>query len=141
MNDIISFLAPILSTLIICAGQLALNARFKRADEKRDAARKETEDKLKAEQEWRDSVIKRMDVQDQRIGTILDVQCTQMRSDIIHRTHRYMDDLGCASVEEKRAFFDEYEKYQEVCEANNIKNSFIDNMVEQVMQLPNRDFE
>lgn len=41
MNEILNWLAPILSALVICAGQLVLNARFKIADEKRDEARTE----------------------------------------------------------------------------------------------------
>lgn len=138
MNDLLTWLAPIASTLIICAGQLALNSRFKHADEKRDQARAETEQKLQIEQEWRDSIASHMDNQDHKIDTILEAQCSQMRSDIIHRAHRYMDDLGCASLEEKRAFWDEYMKYQEMCEISKTENGFINDMVKKVMSLPNR---
>lgn len=138
MNDFLAWLAPIVSTLIVCAGQLILNSRFKRADEKRDCARMETKQKLQIAQEWRDSIISHMNNQDHKIDTILEAQCSQMRSDIIHRAHRYMDDLGCASLEEKKAFWDEYTKYQEMCKISKTENGFINDMVKRVMSLPNR---
>lgn len=167
MEALIGWLAPILSTLVVCAGQLALNARFKRADEKRDQARAETQAKRDAEAAWRDNVerqiseqadalkhvaedridwyswraevVKLMDTQDERIMSVLKGQCTQMRSDLIHRAHRYLDDLGRASTEEKDAFNDEYEDYCAICEAYGIKNSFIDDLARRVMELPERD--
>lgn len=139
INPIISWLAPIVSTLIICAGQLALNSKFKRADEKRDAARAETDAKRKAEAEWRDAVEKRLDRQEEQTHVILSAQCTQMRSDIVHKSHRYLDDLGAASTEEKQAFYAEYEDYSQICDANNIVNHFVDTLVERVMALPERD--
>ena len=167
MDALVSWLAPILSTLIICAGQLALNTRFKRADEKRDQARAETKAKRDAEAEWRDCVerqiseqgeaLKRVaedrvdwyawreeivgliDAQDEKIDSVLESQCTQMRSDLIHRAHRYIDDLHAASTEEKQAFYAEYENYLKICEANEIVNHFIDELAKQVMDLPNRE--
>lgn len=139
MNAIISWLAPIMATLLTLAGQLALNTRFKLADEKRDADRADTDAKRAAEAEWRDSITSRLDGQDKRIDTILQAQCSQMRSDILHKAHRYNDDLGCASTEEKQALWAEYEDYETICDANNITNHFIDKLVNQVMSLPNRD--
>lgn len=141
MTTFLSWLAPILSTLIICAGQLALNARFKHADEKRDQARADTEAKRKAEAEWRDGITARMDKQDERIDTILRAQCGQTRSDIIHKCHRYLDDLGRASTEEKEALHAEHEEYAQMCEANDIVNHFVDGLVERVMQLPERNLD
>lgn len=138
-NPIISWLAPILSTLIVCAGQLALNSRFKRADEKRDAARDETEKKRRAESEWRDRIEERLDGQDEKIMSMLKSQVTQMRSDVIHRTHRYLDDLGMASTEEKDAFWAEYEEYCELCEQYGIENNFVDELAQRVMALPERE--
>lgn len=138
-NAFFSWLAPILSTLIICAGQLMLNTKFKQADEKRDQARIETQAKREAEAAWRDSTTKRLDEQDRRIETILQAQCSQMRSDIIHKCHRYLDDLGKASTEEKEALKAEHGEYSSVCEANGIVNSFVDMMVQRVMELPERD--
>lgn len=131
MDSFVTWLAPIISTLIICAGQLALNTSFKRADERK-------EKKLNEETEWRNEVTRRLDAQDAHINTMLGAQCSQMRSDLIHRAHRYMDDLGCASIEEKNAYWDEYMKYCEMCDISEVENGFIENMANQVMNLPNR---
>lgn len=138
VNEVASWLAPIASTLIICAGQLALNASFKRADEKRDAEKAETDAKRKAEAEWRESIDKRLNEQAETIIAILDNQCSQTRSDIVHKYHRYVDDLGCASVEEKDALRAEHKQYSAICEKYGIENDLIDDLVQQVMDLPIR---
>lgn len=138
-QPIITWLAPILAALMTCAGQLWLNQRFKWADEKRDDARKSTEAKRAAEAEWRDGITARLDAQDERIDTILTAQCSQMRSDIVHKCHRYLDDLGKASTEEKDALKAEHDEYSTVCAANEITNNFVDMMVQRVMELPERD--
>lgn len=137
-GQILGWCGPILAALLTCAGQLWLNQKFKRADEKRDAAQAQTDAKRKAEAEWRDHIIERLDTQDDRIDTILTAQCSQMRSDIVHKCHRYLDDLGKASTEEKDALKAEHEEYSAVCKANGIVNNFVDMMVERVMQLPER---
>lgn len=134
----VTWAAPIVAALATCAGQLALNARFKMADEKRDHARAETQAKRDAEAAWRDSVEARLSEQDGKIDAVLRGQTTQMRSDLVHRAHRYIDDLHAASTDEKQAFWAEYEDYVAICEANGITNSFIDNIAQQVMDLPNR---
>lgn len=134
----VTWAAPIVAALATCAGQLALNARFKMADEKRDHARAETQAKRDAEAAWRDSVEERLTEQDGKIDAVLRGQTTQMRSDLVHRAHRYIDDLHAASTDEKQAFWAEYEDYVAICEANGITNSFIDNIAQQVMDLPNR---
>ena len=138
MDKLLAWMAPIAATLVTLAGQLWLNERFKLADQKRDAARAETDKKRAAEAEWREKVVKRLDKQDETIDTILTAQCSQMRSDLIHRAHRYIDDLGCAGTEEKQSFWAEYEDYIRICDANNVVNHFIDNLAKQVMALPNR---
>lgn len=138
-QPIITWLAPILAALMTCAGQLWLNQRFKRADEKRDDARKSTEAKRAAEAEWRQCIEHRLDQQDEKIDSVLKGQCTQMRSDIVHKAHRYLDDLGKASTEEKQAFWAEYEDYQNVCEQYGIENHFVDELARRVMELPERD--
>lgn len=139
MDAFVGWLAPIVATLVTLAGQLWLNGRFKAADEKRDAARAETEAKRAAEAAWRDSVDKRMDEHDDKIMSMLKSQVTQMRSDLLHRAHRYIDDLGCASIEEKDAFWAEYVEYCELCEQYGIENSFVDELVQRVMSLPERE--
>lgn len=139
MDAFIGWLAPIVATLVTLAGQLWLNGRFKAADEKRDQARAETEAKRAAEAAWRDSVDKRMDEHDDKIMSMLKSQVTQMRSDLLHRAHRYIDDLGCASIEEKDAFWAEYVEYCELCEQYGIENSFVDELVQRVMSLKERE--
>lgn len=138
VQPLVTWAAPIVAALATCAGQLALNARFKMADEKRDSARAETQAKRDAEAAWRDSVEVRLSEQDGKIDAVLRGQTTQMRSDLVHRAHRYIDDLHAASTDEKQAFWAEYEDYVAICEANGITNSFIDNIAQQVMELPNR---
>lgn len=139
MDHFIAWLAPIAAGFITLAGQLWLNGKFKSAEDKRDQARAETEAKRKAEAEWRDKLVKRLDKQDETIDTIMTAQCSQMRSDLVHRAHRYIDDLGCAGTEEKQSFWAEYEDYIRICDANNIVNHFIDNLAKRVMALPERE--
>lgn len=139
IEGLVSWAAPILSTLIIGAGQLWLNSRFKRADEKRDRARVEAEKLAEADKAWRDEVTARMDRQDECIGVVLSAQCSQMRSDIIHKCHRYLDDMGCASTEEKQALHAEYEDYQALCASSGVANHFVDNLMERTLELPGRE--
>lgn len=138
METLVGWLAPIASTLIVCAGQLALNARFSEAEEKRNKAKADTDAKRAAEARWRDSIEARMKDQDDKIDAVLKGQTTQMRSDLIHKAHRYIDDLGCASMEEKKAFDEEYKDYCAICEAYGIKNNFVAHLAERVGELPDR---
>ena len=152
---------------LVAIGQRKLNMRMDEGEQRRNDARAETDAKREAEAKWREAVdkllseqssalsnvaqdridwyawreeiVKMMDVQDRRIDTILTAQCSQMRSDIIHKCHRYLDDLGKASIEEKNALKAEHEEYSAVCQANGIVNNFVDLMVERVMELPERD--
>jgi hypothetical protein len=139
MDKIIAWLAPIAATLVTLAGQLWLNGRFKRADEKRDAARAETDAKRKAEAEWRDSVTQRLDDMEDKLNRSVLQQTVQIRSDIIHKCHRYLDDLGRASSEEKETLSDAYEQYCKFCADLDIENDFINMMVARVMELPERE--
>lgn len=164
IGGIISWLAPILSTIIITAATVSINARAKKHERVAEERHQETKEKQREEAEWRSDVdrlmqeqgdalksvakdridwyawraewIAQMQAQEERIDTILRAQCTQMRSDTIHRAHRYIDDLGCASVEEKQSFYAEWEEYQRICEAYGITNSFVDGLVQRVMNLP-----
>lgn len=138
MDQFVAWLAPILSALITGGGMALINSKLASGERKRDAARAETEAKRAAEAAWRDSVSARLDEQDKCIGTILQAQCSQMRSDIIHKCHRYLDDLGKASTEEKEALKAEHNEYAKVCKANGIVNNFVDLMVQRVMELPER---
>lgn len=124
---------------LVALGQRKLNQRMDEGERKRNQAKADTDAKRAAEAEWRNCVVARLDAQDERIDTILTAQCSQMRSDIIHKCHRYLDDLGKASTEEKDALKAEHDEYSAVCAANEITNNFVDMMVQRVMELPERD--
>lgn len=139
MDAFVAWMAPIAATLVTLAGQLWLNGRFKRADEKRDAARAETEAKRAAEAEWRDSIDLKLAEIEGKVDRSIASQAAQTRSDIVHKCHRYLDDLGKASIEEKQALHDEHVQYSQFCEDLGIDNNFIDNLVARVMELPERE--
>ena len=88
-------------------------------------------DYIESSKKWR----KEMDA---CIMSVLEAQCTQMRSDITHKVHRYMDDLGAASTEEKQSLRSEYELYCVICAKYGIQNHFVEQLVQQVMGLPDR---
>lgn len=123
---------------LVALGQRKVNQRMDEGERKRDEARAETEAKRRAEAQWRSDIEARMESQDNLISTILTAQCSQIRSDIIHKCHRYLDDIGMASVEEKEALKAEHNEYSAVCKANSIENNFVDQMVQRVMDLPER---
>ena len=159
---IIGWAASILSTLIITLCTAAINKKFdesKREAEKKYELREREKDEEKKWREsvderllsqaewnedrsnwfsWRERIEKEFAEQNQRTMAILELQCSQMRSDLIHRAHRYIDDLGCASMEEKNVFWAQYEDYLSMCKASDIENHFIDKLASQVMELPDR---
>lgn len=138
-NALVFPLLLLVGQTIVALGQRRLNMRMDEGEAKRNQAKADTDAKRAAEAEWREHVVTRLDQQDERIETILTAQCSQMRSDILHKAHRYIDDLGCASTEEKEALWAEWEDYSATCDANNITNHFIDKLANQVMALPNRE--
>lgn len=93
---------------------------------------------IESSQQWRAQMDGRMAEQDATIHAVLEAQCTQMRSDITHKVHRYMDDLRCASTEEKQSLWAEYEVYCVICMKYGIENHFVEQLVRQVMDLPDR---
>ena len=139
MEGIIAWLAPILSTIIVTAATASINAKIASGERKRDEARAETDAKRKAEAKWRDDVDKRLSDMEDKLGRSITQQTVQIRSDIIHKCHRYLDDLGRASSEEKETLADAYEQYCKFCEDLEIENDFIDMMVSRVMALPERE--
>lgn len=162
LGPIIGWCASIASTLIITFFTAAINRKFE--DSKKESERKNqlreqereedrkwrasVDERLLSQAEWnedrsnwfqwRDRIESEFAEQNQRTKVILELQCSQMRSDLIHRAHRYIDDLGCASTEEKNVFWAQYEDYQRLCKANDIENHFIDQLANRVMQLPDR---
>ncbi len=159
MEAMFAWLSPILSAVIVAAATASINSSVKRHDQLADERHAETEAKRRAEAEWRSSVDSFLAEQakaikvvaddrenwsawrseiDSKVMSMLKSQVTQMRSDVIHRTHRYLDDLGCASTEEKAAFWAEYEEYCELCEQYGIDNELVDELAQRVMHLPER---
>lgn len=139
VEKFLAWFAPVLSTIIITIVSASINAQVKHHELIAEERHKETEAKRKAEAEWQASVIGRLDEQDRRLDTVLSLQCSQTRSDILHKCHRYLDDIGKASTEEKEALKSEHNDYAKICEANDIENKFIDLLVQRVMDLPERD--
>lgn len=132
LAPIVTWAAPIASTLIITWLTALINKRM--AESKQDA-----EAEAKERKAWRSSVDQRLTEQDGKIDTLLDLSCSQSRSDVVHKCHRYLDDLGCASSEEKQALWAQHEDYKRVCDANGIENHFVEQLVQRVMELPERE--
>lgn len=130
-HPVVAWAAPIASTLVVTWLSAVINRRM-------DESKRDAEAEAAERREWRAGVDRKLAEQDGKIDTVLTAQCTLMRTDLIHKAHRYVDDLGCAGVEEKQAFWAEYEEYQQICSANEIVNHFVDRLVEQVMELPDR---
>jgi len=134
VQPVITWAAPIASTIITTY----VAAMISRGEKKRDEARYEADARRAKEAEWRNNVELRMESQDERIDAILEAQVTQMRSDALHKIHRYIDDMHCASTEEKQALYKEYEVYSDICTKYGIENHFVDALMQQVMELPDR---
>ena len=139
LKPLVEWLAPVLSAIIVAAATGQINARLKMEDERRNAENAKTAEKRRVDAEWRERMEDHMEAQDRKINAILGAQCSQMRSDIIHKCHRYLDDLGCAGVEEKQSLHAEYMDYQALCHENDITNHFVDSLVRRVMELPERE--
>jgi len=127
-----------ISILVQAAGLAIIAWIQKVADAKMDEARADTERKRQTEAEWRDSIDHRLDDIEGKQNRSIGIQATQIRSDIVHKCHRYLDDLGKASTEEKESLHDEHEQYSQFCDDLDLENNFIDNLVERVMALPER---
>lgn len=144
-----AFVFPLLLLIgqaLVALGQRKLNQRMDEGEAKRNQAKADTDAKRETEAKWREDVERRMDEfeaklaeMNDKVNATLRGQLTQMRSDTVHKAHRYLDDLGCASTDEKQAFDAEYKEYAELCDAYGIENEFVDNLHRQVMALPGRD--
>ena len=159
---VIGWAASILSTLIVTLCTALINRRVEESKREADRRYELREQERNEEKRWRESVDKRLlsqaewnedrsnwfswreriekivSAQDETMLSVLEAQCTQMRSDITHKVHRYMDDLQCASEEEKQSLQEEYDLYCSICTKYGIKNHFLEQMVQQVMTLPGR---
>lgn len=132
LAPVVQWAAPIASTLIVTWLTALINKWM--SEGKKEREREERERK-----EWRASVDDRLKDQDGKIDTLLDLSCSQNRSDVVHKCHRYLDDLGCASSEEKQALWAQHEDYKRICDANGIENHFVEQLVQRVMELPERE--
>ena len=135
MDRLVGWLAPIISTLVICAGQLALNSRFKRADEKRDQARAETQAKRDAEAEWRGRIEASVTDLKKEIGQSKDAQQSTMRQSLIHSYEKYVT-RGWLTTEELSAWLDMHDKYSAMG-----FNGLIDTYRERIVQLEIRPLD
>lgn len=135
MEALIGWLAPILSTLIVCAGQLALNARFKAADEKRDQARAETQAKRDAEAEWRGRIEAFVADLKKEITQSKDAQQSTMRQSLIHSYEKYVT-RGWLTTEELSAWLDMHDKYSAMG-----FNGLIDTYRDRIVQLEIRPLD
>lgn len=132
ITPILTWAAPIASTIIITWLTAVINRRM-------DESKKDAEQEASERRAWRASVDEKLTEQDGKIDTLLDLTCSQNRSDVVHKCHRYLDDLGCASSEEKQALWAQHEDYKRVCDANGIENHFVEQLVARVMELPERE--
>lgn len=139
IGPVIGWMASILSAIIVTAATASINSHIKRRDQVADERHAETEAKRRAEAEWRDDVTRRLDDMEAKLNRSVAQQAVDIRSDIVHKCHRYLDDLGRASSEEKEVLNDAYEHYCAFCADLDIENDFIDQMVARVMELPERD--
>lgn len=128
----IGWLASIASTLIITACTAAINKWM--SESKKDREREEAERK-----EWRKGVDARLDKQEKVMDSMLNLSCSNSRGDIVHKCHRYLDDLHCASHEEKQALWAQHADYELVCKENGIENDYVRQLVQRVMELPERE--
>lgn len=124
---------------LVALGQRKLNQRMDEGEAKRNQAKADTDAKRAAEAQWRESIDKRLDDMEEKLNRSVSQQTVQIRSDIVHKCHRYLDDLGRASSEEKEALNDAYEQYCRFCSDLEIENDFIDMLVARVMELPERE--
>ena len=116
MNEILNWLAPILSALVVCAGQLMLNNHFKLADDKREKARiaQAEAEQMKIEQREAERVI------------IL----AMSRTMLLNNYEKCMN-KGCYTIEERKVYHELYEAYKD-----DGGNSIIDEIAPRIRALP-----
>lgn len=125
--------------LLLLVGQALVALGQRKISQRMDEGQAKTDAKRKAEAEWRDGITARLDEIEGKVDRSITQQAMWTRSDIVHKCHRYLDDLGKASTEEKQALHDEHVQYSQFCDDLGIDNNFIDNLVARVMELPERD--
>lgn len=161
LAPIIGWIAPILSTIIITAATASINSHMKRHDELAAERHAETEEKRKADAEWRDTVdkllakqsealehvaqdredwyawrkdmVKLMDSQDGKLDNLTDATQTTMRTTLLHYIEKYLT-RGWLTTEERSSLNDMHEKYAALN-----ANGFIDGYMRRIESLPDRE--
>lgn len=132
LEPILTWAAPIASTLVVTWLTAIINKWMN--ESKKDREREEAE-----RREWRKGVDARLEKQEKVMNSVLNLSCSNSRGDIVHKCHRYLDDLHCASHEEKQALKAQNEDYELVCKENKIQNDYVRQLVQRVMELPERE--
>jgi hypothetical protein len=116
MDRILSWLAPILSALVICTGQLYLSSQFKRGDEKREEARIERAEIERKKIEQREAE-----------RTII---LAMSRTMLLNNYEKCLN-KGFYSVDERDVYSKLYEAYKD-----DGGNGVIDTIAEHIRKLP-----
>lgn len=138
MDILQTVLVAVIPAVMIYGVQRWMDRQFKEWDKRREEADDAKQRRHAEEKEWRDNITKRITDNTEKVGLVLALTIENTRADLIHKAHRYLDDLGKASTEEKESFYKQYTDYVAICKAADIENEFIDDLVKQVMNLPNR---
>lgn len=125
--------------LILLIGQAIVALGQRKLTQQMDERQAKTDEERRRRSEWRDGITKRLDDMEDKLNRSVSQQTVQIRSDIVHKCHRYLDDLGRASSEEKETLNDAFKQYREFCKDLDIENDFIDMLVDRVMKLPERE--
>lgn len=133
VQPLISWLAPIASTVIVTAATASINSKIADGERKRDEAQAETEAKRRAEAEWRLDVDTHMCDLNRKLDTLNDATQTNMRTTLIHYCEKYLE-RGWVTPEERASIWDMHKKYAALN-----ANGFIDNYISRVMELPDKE--
>ena len=161
LTPIIGWLAPIISTVIITAATASINSHMKRHDQLADERQAETEEKRKADAEWRETVdkllmeqaealkhvaedradwyawrtamVERLDAQDKKLDALADATQTTMRTSLLHYIEKYLT-RGWITPEERASLIDMHNKYAALN-----ANGFIDGYMKRIAKLPDRE--
>lgn len=116
MNDLLNWLAPIISALVVCMGQLMLSYRFKLADDKREQARIERAENERKKIEQREA---------ERV-----IILAMSRTMLLNNYEKCMN-KGCYTIEERKVYHELYKAYK-----SDGGNSIIDEIAPRIRALP-----
>lgn len=140
LGPIIGWFAPILSTIIITAATASINAHIKRHEQIAEERNAKTEEKRKAEAEWRERMERRMEEierymseQDKKLDALTDATQTTMRTSMLHYIEKYLT-RGWITPEERASLIDMHNKYAALN-----ANGFIDGYMNRIAKLPDRE--